>query len=335
MALAEVLEQQGVRVLPTSTLDATADAVDYPAATTIVVYDSTGLLSDTQVKRLLGLASHLVVLNPTTGVLDIVAPGVLAAGTPDDDDLVAACDLLPATNAGTVSSSGTTYRISETAPTATGCLLSSSNDAPDAYSWVQLATEGTVVSVVGVTDALTNAEISSEGNAAFALGLLGDHPTLVWYLPSVADTGGVVASDFTPPALTPVIVLLALTAIGAAFWRGRRFGPLIIENLPVIVRASETMEGRARLYENSSARSRALDALRIGTIGRLATACGLSTTASVADVAASVAALSERDLTDIRSLLIDAVPASDRDLMRLSDELLRLESAIAAALRPA
>ena len=67
------------------------------------------------------------------------------------------------------------------------------------------------------------------------------------------------------------MILLLLVFLAAAFWRGRRLGPLVVENLPVVVRASETMEGRARLYQKSSARLHALDALRIGAIQRLAT----------------------------------------------------------------
>ena len=69
--------------------------------------------------------------------------------------------------------------------------------------------------------------------------------------------------------------MLVLVALGAVFWRSRRVGPLVVENLPVVVRASETMEGRARLYERSNSRLHALDALRVGTVARLARTCGL------------------------------------------------------------
>ena len=53
--------------------------------------------------------------------------------------------------------------------------------------------------------------------------------------------------DFT----LPVIVLLLTAGLAAAIWRGRRFGPLVPERLPVTVRAAETTEGRARLYAHA------------------------------------------------------------------------------------
>src|SRR5690606_41722785 len=57
------------------------------------------------------------------------------------------------------------------------------------------------------------------------------------------------------PILIVVVVLLA-------WWQGRRLGPLVTEPLPVVVRASETVEGRGRLYRSRRARDRAAEALR-------------------------------------------------------------------------
>jgi hypothetical protein len=127
-------------------------------------------------------------------------------------------------------------------------------------------------------------------------------------------------------------VLLGIVALAAALWRGRRFGPLVVEDLPVTVRASETMEGRARLYQRSSARRRALDALRVGTVARLASALRLGRAASVEEVAWAVADRLRRDPQQVRQLLLDADPATDAELVRLSDELLVLERDLRAAL---
>ena len=99
------------------------------------------------------------------------------------------------------------------------------------------------------------------------------------------------------------------------------------------MRASETMEGRARLYQKGAARLHALDALRIGAVSRLATLCGLSRLATVDDVIAAVATVTTRDPAGIRSLLLTAEPRTDRDLVRLSDELLELERHLARAIR--
>ncbi len=169
--------------------------------------------------------------------------------------------------------------------------------------------------LLGSADALTNDVVDRAGNAALALGLLGSTEQLVWYLPSLADvpvTGPPSLDELTPSWVAGVTGSVVITAILAMFWRGRRFGPLVIEDLPVAVRASETMEGRARLYQRSGNRQRALDALRIGTVSRLAVAAGLSRHASVVEVADTVAGLAGIDPRHVRSVLLDAVPDERR-----------------------
>jgi hypothetical protein len=192
-----------------------------------------------------------------------------------------------------------------------------------------------VVAVLGAKQVLANETVALHGNAALALNLLGSTPTLVWYLPSIDDvavTGLPTIAQLTPPWVSSLALLCFCIAIAAAFWRGRRMGPLVIENLPVVVRASETMEGRARLYQRNSARRHALDALRIGSIERLAGQCGLPRTATTAEVIAAVGAITGRDLARLSGILLDAVPANDRELVRLSDELLEIERTVADAI---
>jgi hypothetical protein len=94
------------------------------------------------------------------------------------------------------------------------------------------------------------------------------------------------------------------------------------------------MQGRARLYEKASARQHTLDSLRIGTIARLAKACGLPVVATVDEVIAGAAAIAAMDPKEVAGLLIDDYPASDRDLVRLSDALLALEQRVAFNSRP-
>ncbi|MEO6116297.1 MAG: hypothetical protein ABIP33_07930, partial [Pseudolysinimonas sp.] len=180
-----------------------------------------------------------------------------------------------------------------------------------------------------------NGTIATKGNAALALNLLGAHHTLIWYISTYADLQqqgpAQTLGDLTPGWVTPLLLLLSLVGVAAAVWRGRRFGPIVVENLPVVVRASETMEGRARLYSRARARLRALDSLRIGTVERLARAVGLPRTATVGEVADAVAALTGRDRAEVANLLLDAVPGGDSELVRLSDDLLTLEAEVAGA----
>lgn len=331
-ALVEVLREQGVAVRVTDTFADTRAEASSPESTTVLVHDPNAFLTDDSRDGLVGLGDTLVLIAPDFALLEALAPGVLAAGTPDDDLLQAGCDLPAAVRADTVSPGGEAYRLAEGIDAET-CLVSDSEGVADSYSLVILDEGGSTVTVLGATDTLANGAITQEGNAALALGVLGENETLVWYRPGVLDSDtGVDPSAFTPAWLTPSILLLVLTGIAAAVWRGRRFGPLIVENLPVVVRASETMEGRARLYQRGSARLRALDALRIGAVVRLAARCGLPSAAGVDEVIEAVAALLGRGPDVIRSLLLDERPVNDADLSRLSEGLADLEAAVSLAL---
>ena len=72
----------------------------------------------------------------------------------------------------------------------------------------------------------------------------------------------------------------------------------------------------------------------MGAIQRLATACGLPRVATADEVIGAVAAVTNSPVTDIRRLLLDDHPATDADLVRLSDALLTLERDVARATRP-
>ncbi len=330
MAVAQVLSQHGVNVTATDSLTATRHAIDDPADTTLLIYDQGLYLDDSQLSQAVGLADTVVLVDAAFAELREVAPGVAQAGIVSGD-LKADCSLPAVKKAGKVSGGGSGYRVTDASLKATTCLGSGDR----VYSLIQL--DGGNLTLLGATDALTNEHVIENGNAALALNLLGAHHNLVWYLPTHADLPTTEAQDLgslTPAWVIPVLMLLVVAFIVGAVWRGRRLGPLVIENLPVTVRASETMLGRARLYEKSSSRLRALDSLRIGSINRLAVLCGLPTVATVDDVVAGVASATGRQVGDVRRLLVDDIPRSDRDLVVLSDALLLLERDVARALRP-
>lgn len=331
-ALAEVLRQQGVEVTSTTSLDATEAAISDPDSTTLVVYDPTQYLTDDQIEDAAELAQHVILVDPTFEYVREIAPEVALAGFVDGA-IDADCNLTAVEKAGVVSGGGSGYRLIDDEADATLCL--GSDD--DTYSLIQLDRDGDRITVLGTTDALSNEFIINDGNAALALNLFGETDQLVWYLPSfedIADIGPPTTAELSPRWVNPVMLLLLVTAIAAALWQGRRFGPLIIENLPVVVRASETMLGRARLYESGTARLRALDALRVGAIERMAVACGLPRLATVDEVVIAVAANTTTQPSEVRRILVDGVPSSDAELVRMSDELLTLEQSVSSAVRP-
>jgi hypothetical protein len=325
-AVAEVLRGQGVDVVAAGSLaEAKAAAGD---DATVLFTDPYGYLDTSGLDDLAGLGTDLVLVEPGTEELAALAPGIANAGAAEEAATVPAgsgCDIPAAQRAESITQPAWTYRVLDGSGDASACFLS----YDDAYALVQQPRDGGgTVTVLGAGDSLTNERVAEAGNAALVLGLLGQHDTLVWYVAGpddLADGAEPSIGELTPGWVTPVILLLILVTIAAGVWRGRRFGAVVVENLPVTVRASETMEGRARLYAKQGAHARALDALRIGTLSRLTVALALPRHATVVEVSRAVAAVTGRNVDEVYDTLLGAVPRNESELLALSDRLLVLE----------
>ena len=106
---------------------------------------------------------------------------------------------------------------------------------------------------------------------------------MIWYAPQRVEgesAGAATVFDLIPDHVTWIVWQLCLVVALLALWKGRRVGPLVAEELPVVVRASETVEGRGRLYRSRRARDRAADALRTATLQRLLPRLGLGPNAA-------------------------------------------------------
>lgn len=329
-AVAEVLRDQGVDVILPDGYDEALAASSKPG-TTLALFDPSGYLSGNRLTELAGAAGDVVLLSPGFRHLQALAPAVQAAGPADQyTPLDAECDDGTAARAGTISP-GPTFAVSD--ESATRCFPADTGG----FGLVGIPDGSDRIWVLGPSEALSNDLVLLHGNAALGLGLLGGSDRLVWYLPSIGDveaSGPPSLAELTPTWLVPVTSLCVITVLVAMFWRGRRFGALVAEDLPVTVPAGETMEGRSRLYQRSAARTRVVDALRIGAVGRLGDALGLSRHASVAEVSDAVASTLGRDPREVRGILLDDLPGSERDVVALSDALRDLEAAVAAAVDP-
>lgn len=327
-ALARVLAQHGVDVRPAGSLDAARRAASGRDDTTVLLSDPNDILDASQLRSALAIGADVVVIDPGYEQLTRMAPGIAPAGERASVSNSPRCSVAAAQNAGSVSGVRAAFRASGSA---VGCFPVGGG----AFALAQTRAGGATVSVVG-PGMFDNEGIARAGNAALAIGLFGQHRTLVWYLPSEADAspaGAPTLAQLTPEWLTPAIVLLIAVTVAAAIWRGRRFGPLVVENLPVVVRAGETMEGRARLYRTASARTHALDSLRVGALGRIASLCGLPRNAHADQVAASAAALTGWPADRVRDVLLDGRPQTDSAALEYAARLADLESAVRAASR--
>ncbi|MBC9725464.1 DUF4350 domain-containing protein [Streptomyces sp. TRM68367] len=331
-AVAELLADRGVSTRVVTTLSQARAAAG--ADTTLLVADP-DLLTHTQQNRLHTTlhesGGRTVLVAPGSPSVERLAPGVTAdPATSLDSALSPACDLPAAQRAGNADTGGVRYTTTHL-------------DADECYPSERLATllripepSGGDTVVIGAPDILINDRLDEQGNASLALQLLGSRPHLVWYLPSlsdssVTDTGGDERSffDLIPSGWLWGTLQLFVAAALAALWRARRLGPLVPEKLPVAIRASETVEGRARLYRKANARDRASAALRSTTRTRLAPLVGVPVPQAHAPEAL-LPALSAHlhghgDGQALDSLLFGPPPGDDAALISLADQLDALE----------
>jgi hypothetical protein len=321
-ALARILAAEGIEVEVVRDRDAAERALAAGAAT-LLLPDSP-LLSDEAFDALAEAATDVVVAEPRSRSIRTLFDGRID-GFGSDAPVAPDCDLPDANRAGPVIV-GAAF-----VADAAGCY-----PVGEAHGllWAPHGA-GRAVAIDGGA-LFTNAMLTENGNAALALNLLGARDRVVWFVPTLADSDGPAATldELTPDWVSPAIVLLLVAGVAAIAWRGRRFGPLVRERLPVTVRGSETTRGRARLYAQSRDVPHAAAALRTAAIARLARMTGLPATAPVDVVADAVAARIGRDRRDIRRVLADESPRTDRELVELTHRLHDLESALSAALRP-
>ena len=164
------------------------------------------------------------------------------------------------------------------------------------------------------------------------MNLAGTHPRMIWYAPQEFEgesEGGATIFDLIPDRVTWIVWQLVLAVALLAVWKGRRVGPLVAERLPVVVRASETVEGRGRLYRSRRARDRAAEALRTATLQRMQPRLGLGHNAEVPAVVQAVAEHCAIHPQALAHTLFGPPPASDEDLVNLARELDNIERQVA------
>ncbi|MGO4434157.1 DUF4350 domain-containing protein [Paenarthrobacter sp. RAF9] len=320
MAAAEILGQHGVSVTPTDTLEETRTALTEKPRATVLVYDPRGFLNQDQVQDVAAMADRLVLVKPRLRSLGGLGPDFHPGGVvPEATTAIEpGCEQEDATSAGRISVQGPVFR----GPVVCYPIR---DGGPGVYA---ASADGRLVAI-GSTEVLDNEHLASEGNAALALRTLGNNAELVWYLPGIED---VAASDSTPTLneLAPRWLAFAgpwlgLVAVLAIAWRGRRMGPLVFEPLPVVVKAAETAEGRARLYQDSRAIDRAADNLRAGTLTRLARHFNLGAHATAEAIVDACSNRLGRPAPEVRSVLIDAIPATEGQLVQWAQQIERIE----------
>ncbi|GFH33805.1 DUF4350 domain-containing protein [Streptomyces pacificus] len=330
-AVAALLKERGVTTRVVTTLDEATSATGRD--TTLLVAGPNALTDRQQeILRAAMVASggRTVLVAPGGNSVSALAPGAAADTAVPVSAVEPQCTFPAARRAGSADLGGRRYTAERTSG-GDSCYLV--GGLPALLRIDEPGTGDTVL--LGAPDILYNERLGDHGNASLALQLLGSRAHLVWYLPSLSDgstTGGRGEGEtgigrLIPPGWLWGTLQLTVAAVLAAVWRGRRLGPLVSERLPVAVRASESSEGRARLYRKANARDSAASALRQATRSRLGPLLGVTSADahSPESLLPAVSAHLPGGDHDLRTLLFGPAPADDAALIRLADQLDALE----------
>jgi hypothetical protein len=311
-ALVALLRDRGVTVVVVDSVD---EAVNAARPGSLLLFGQTQrVTTEPLLKRLADASGDLLLVEPTSRARAALSPGIRSAGTGSADD-APSCVLREANQAGPVDfgPSNTFRAVGDTAMTSCyGGALVRYRDGDHS------------VTVVGSTEFMTNSGLLRAGNAALAMNLAGEHSRLVWFAPQHIEGGSSAKGkifDLIPENVTWMIVQLWLTVVLVAMWKGRRIGPLVAEDLPVVVRASETAEGRGRLYRSRRARDRAAQALRTATLRRVLPRLGLGADAQPPAVVQAIAGRRAFDPETLWHIFFGPPPSTDADLVELTRAL--------------
>ncbi|PQZ56328.1 MULTISPECIES: DUF4350 domain-containing protein [unclassified Microbacterium] len=326
LALAEILRDQGVDVdVYRSRAEARA-AID---ENTTLVMANPYTLTDEALETLMDPAERVVFLSTSTHLLKLLRIGENASGTLPS--VSAQCDAAEFADVGTIRAD----RLFTAADGVNACFGGSEGAAV-----LMDGRTSPLHAVVEGTRLFSNEYLAENGNAALALALLGQTDRVVWYVPSFDDSDieaepTATLGSLTPAWVTPAILLLIVAGIAISISRGQRFGPLVAETLPVTVRASETMHGRARLTAKAADAPHAAQALRDGAQRRLARRLGLAVHAGADEVADAASDRLRIPRGTLQALLAGPLPEDDAALIELARRLDELEKAVEADTRTA
>lgn len=348
-ALARIIDEHGGDLRQARGLDEFTGA-PRPGGNTTVVVSSVGALNPGTAQQFLDRVSEahrVILIAPQDSALSLLelpvrlefggAPtGVAARCTTAE---IAADDII----------TGGALGYSTSAPGATSCFTTGT-----ASNVLYLpAGSGRPEIVVISGDMLINDNLALRDNAGVTTRLFADADDILWYVPFFTDEVPTQDEDSDiPAAIGPLIVLAAFAVLALMLWRGRRFGALVTEPLPAVVKAIETTQARGRMYHKARADARSAAALRIHTLTSLASYLGLPYDAgratdelatpgwertvaqgetadpAVHAIITAVVSVTGRDLVRVRALLAGPLPTTDEGLVLFVAELTALEKEV-------
>lgn len=365
-----IITDHGVGINVVHGLDELRDRSRPGAGETAVVSGRT--LTEANAPYLIGTfrdVRRLILLAPSDGVLESLGLPVSEASTTASTRATAGCSLVGLSPDDVISTAGVGVGSYSTAATyatthpSTSCFLSDplSTTGTRGAQLVALPATATHPEIV-VTEGtfFRNADLADDDNAGVAIRVLAPSDRLIWFIPEFGDRPPEPGKPDSDPSaqiprwIGPGFLLAVCAVLALMLWRGRRFGPIVAEPLPAVVKAIETTQARGRLYHRAGADTRAAAILRIRTISRIAGYLGLhydpvhalgaldasddrddsgvwtpdDSDASVAAIIQVTATATHRDQRDVAALLTGPLPEGDDALVAFTTELTALEKEV-------
>ena len=330
-AVVQVLGDHGVEV---TTQRHTEDAADALAQGRTVLVTAPSSLTATQITALADAleagSGRLVLVQPDFVTLSYLTPLISPSGAVRSETALEA-----EAECGDTAHQARRLQLPDPEESLAGAatLYRTSAEADGCFS----TPEGSLVAqhdrllVLGSPDLLTNDGVAGADNSALALNALGATGELTWYVPSATDpmsSGSQSLASHLPPWTGPLALWLIVVALAGLLVAGRRFGPVVVEPLPVTVRPQELVLGRARLLQQTHQREAAAGALRAAACSRLADHLGLRRESRLDALIAALEPHVGATASQLRTLLGPGPVTTDQDLLQLAQDLDRLEKEI-------
>ncbi|MFQ4147167.1 DUF4350 domain-containing protein [Arthrobacter sp. LAPM80] len=342
-AAAEVLRNRGVAVTATDSLADTSAALSANGHgnSTVLFYDPENILSPAQAAELSASVKDaggtLVAISPAPLAVKKLSVDIASAGTAAGTSAVpAGCSNPDASSAGAVDGGSPVLGALAPVTLPVNLYLGAGTcyfpDSGNSGGFLALDSTGDIAAL-GNPAVIINQNLANRGNAALTFRLLGSKPNLLWYTASLKDVPLAeqppTLAELTPGWIFPASSWLLVVALVGMLWKGRRNGPLVTEPLPVVVKASETLTGRARLYQDAKALGTASRTLQHATMTRLARTLRLGLSAEPDAVVEAVAAATSRSRQQVAALLTGQAPRTEKDMLSMAVELTALEEEVA------
>ncbi|PWH05155.1 hypothetical protein DEO23_13810 [Brachybacterium endophyticum] len=329
-AVVRVLEDDGTDV---EVRRYTADAADALADGGTVLVTDPSTLDTEQMERLSEARTsgggQLVLVRPDADALKGLAPGVSPAGK-----VTTATSLQAGEDCGAAGLQGRAIRVGPAEDVSDSAALYRAGPPADSCyreggDAAVVVSDGVVV--LGSATLLTNDGVGQLDNAGVALTALGADEALTWYVPSPTDP----LADQQPSLLDrlpdfalPLALWACLVAIAVLLALSRRLGPVVLEPLPVSVRARELTVGRAHLLHRADGHQAAARSLRAATSLRLASRLGVRREDRLDTLVAALLPHTSLTASQLHELLGPTPVRSDQELLRLTEALDALEKEI-------